>query len=550
VAKPVRLTLFVDNDQLKRAFDESANKVDRFGRDIEQHSSKVGTAAVAMGAFVAGAALSIVDKLGEVAVAAVKFLPALGEEFDNVADRIRVSVGDNPLLNGEVYATFQQLLPQVASPLEDVGEVVAVLAQRLGITGQAAVDVGGQILDLTRMTGGDLAANTQAIVQAFDLWGVATEDMPGLLDFLFRASQESGASIADLTTQLDGNSLSLKTLGFDLKDVITAAGGLDRAGISIAEIDQGLKRLIRNNPGKDLAAVFEDYVQGIEDGSITVEQVLTDLGARGGNAFFQLAQSGKLNFADLRTSIDGGTDSIRNAAQATEDWPEKWEQAQNRIKLALEPIAGTVFTEIGKILDIIFPTDDNGAPTGEVNIAGAWAYIATKWEESWPAIEAALASLWGKFTAWWNQDSTQQSIRDAGSALGNALWDGLTTAFTSQFENTGDDGVWGWIKRGLGFDGGLFKDAPIGLPSGADAGGSMPGNAMGGVVKAGMPSIVGEHKREMFVPKVDGKILPPHKMGAYMGGGDTFNIVAPSPLVAANEMVRVRRKQAYLAGVA
>lgn len=194
MAKPVRLTLFVDNDQLKRAFNEAGDSADKFGRNIEQHSSKVGTAAVAMGAFVAGAALSIVDKLGEVAVAAIKFLPELGEQFDAVNDRIRIAVGDNPILNGEVQATFRKLLPQVASPMEDVGQVVTTLAQRLGLTGQAAIDVGGQILDLTRMTGGDLGANTQAIAQAFDLWGVSAEQMPGLLDFLFRTSQESGAS--------------------------------------------------------------------------------------------------------------------------------------------------------------------------------------------------------------------------------------------------------------------------------------------------------------------------------------------------------------------
>lgn len=38
MAKPVRLTLFVDNDQLKRAFNEAGDSADKFGRNIEQHS--------------------------------------------------------------------------------------------------------------------------------------------------------------------------------------------------------------------------------------------------------------------------------------------------------------------------------------------------------------------------------------------------------------------------------------------------------------------------------------------------------------------------------
>lgn len=548
MAKPVRLTLFVDNEQLKRAFNESSDKVDRFGRDIEQQSSKVGTAAVAMGAFVAGAALQIVDKLGEVAVAAIKFLPELGEQFDAVNDRIRVAVGDNPVLNGEVQATFRALLPQVASPMEDVGEVVTVLAQRLGLTGQAAIDVGGQILDLTRMTGGDLGANTQAIAQAFDLWGVSVEEMPGLLDFLFRTSQESGASIGTLTEQLSGSSLSLKTLGFDLEDVITTAGGLDRAGIAISDIDQALKRLIRDNPGRDLAGVFDEYVQGIEDGSITVDQVLTDLGSRGGNAFFQLAQSGKLNFADLRTSIDGGTDSIKNAVVATEDWPEKWEKAKNRILTALEPIATGVFEKANEIMSVLFPTDANGAPTGQVNVAGAWDKVVEIWGQAWPKIEPVLADIWAKFTAWWNSEDTQQGIRNIGASLANALGDGFKEGISESFSadsfadfarNRQESGIGAWIMDKLGMGEGFD-------PGGAFA--PQGGRAMGGPVSAGQAYTVGEHRREWFIPKVDGVIS--NKAPMTSGGGDTFNIVAPSPVATGMELIRIRRKQSYLAGVA
>ena len=72
--------------------------------------------------------------------------------------------------------------------------------------------------------------------------------------------------------------------------------------------------------------------------------------------------------------------------------------------------------------------------------------------------------------------------------------------------------------------------------------------AMGGPVSAGMAYTVGEHRREWFVPKVDGVIS--NKAPMTSGGGDTFNIVAPSPQTAAAEIIRIRRKQSYLAGVA
>lgn len=115
----------------------------------------------------------------------------------------------------------------------------------------------------------------------------------------------------------------------------------------------------------------------------------------------------------------------------------------------------------------------------------------------------------------------------------------------------------GWIGQG-------FQDWLDEAAGGAKTVGAAPGpvpfltpqpddkplfsKAMGGPVSAGMAYTVGEHRREWFVPKVDGVIS--NKAPMTSGGGDTFNIVAPSPQTAAAEIIRQRRKQSYLAGVA
>jgi TP901 family phage tail tape measure protein len=48
-------------------------------------------------------------------------------------------------------------------------------------------------------------------------------------------------------------------------------------------------------------------------------------------------------------------------------------------------------------------------------------------------------------------------------------------------------------------------------------GGGIPGLAAGGPVTAGVPYIVGERGEEMFVPNVNGTIIPNHELGAYAG---------------------------------
>jgi hypothetical protein len=49
---------------------------------------------------------------------------------------------------------------------------------------------------------------------------------------------------------------------------------------------------------------------------------------------------------------------------------------------------------------------------------------------------------------------------------------------------------------------------------------------MGGPVSAGVPVLVGERGMEMFVPSVDGSIIPNHdlSMGAASAGGNNYSI--------------------------
>ena len=57
------------------------------------------------------------------------------------------------------------------------------------------------------------------------------------------------------------------------------------------------------------------------------------------------------------------------------------------------------------------------------------------------------------------------------------------------------------------------------LQAGGDMIGGLLGNAQGGTVQAGRPSVVGEHGRELFVPSVAGRILSVPQSKSALGGG-------------------------------
>jgi len=124
--------------------------------------------------------------------------------------------------------------------------------------------------------------------------------------------------------------------------------------------------------------------------------------------------------------------------------------------------------------------------------------------------------------------------------------------------------LFGWIRNTwsniTGFFGGGAAPAPGGgaAPAAASsspgrnaAGGGRrpPGRAFGGSVRAGMPYIVGEKRRELFVPGMDGAIIPKIARPLAAGGGGGITINAPITINAAGGDAMDIRRQVELAFV-
>ena len=86
----------------------------------------------------------------------------------------------------------------------------------------------------------------------------------------------------------------------------------------------------------------------------------------------------------------------------------------------------------------------------------------------------------------------------------------------------------GWIRGAWSNITGFFSGGGGGAPAAAP---QPPGRATGGPVRAGMPYVVGERRRELFVPGMDGAIIPRVARPVAGGGGITIN--APVTINAA-----------------
>jgi hypothetical protein len=117
----------------------------------------------------------------------------------------------------------------------------------------------------------------------------------------------------------------------------------------------------------------------------------------------------------------------------------------------------------------------------------------------------AFATLFKAFTE--DGDETTDGMQELATALNNVA--GGINAIATAYSKA--KGALDFIDRSPNFQSffGGFK----GLPN------PFTGNSLGGTVRAGVPTRVGEMGSEVFIPRTGGQIIPNNKLG---GGGNTF----------------------------
>ncbi len=187
-------------------------------------SSSFGKAVAGMGA-VATAGLAAVG------VGSIAGLTALGSEFHSAFATIRVDSGKTGVALEGLNADFKAVLSQRPENMKAVSETVAGLNQRLGLTGKPLQELSKQLLRLSGITKTDVSANVTTAAKLFTNFGVAAEDQGAKLDELFRASQASGASFADLAGSMTTIGPVARTAGLSFEETAGLLGTLSKAGV-------------------------------------------------------------------------------------------------------------------------------------------------------------------------------------------------------------------------------------------------------------------------------------------------------------------------------
>lgn len=332
----------------------------------------------------------------------------LGSDFASAYKTIRVGTGATGKSLKGLEGDMKAVLAQRPDNMRDVATAITGVAQATGITGKPLQELTKTYLRLSSLTGTDLASNLKATRPLFTSFGVAAEGQTSRLDLLYRASRQSGVSVADLASAMTSAGPAARSLGLNFDKTAALVSTFTKAGLGASASAAALTKFVSGAGARQTAAAkqvtaaqtqlaaaedavnrsrkpsaaqlikvrdatqklavtqdalrraqsplpkqFASTLDAIKKAPSTLDAAAIAsqaFGARSGPKLAEMLRSGKVSYEALLKSISGGKDTIAKSASDTQTMSGKLKILKNSFLVAIEPLASGAFDKGTKLL--------------------------------------------------------------------------------------------------------------------------------------------------------------------------------------------------------
>lgn len=219
---------------------------------------------------------------------------------------------------------------------EEIGAVMAVVHNELGLTGDAANTASEKFLKFGEATGQNAAAAASNFAQILHAFNLDASMTPAIMDKLIASHQVYGTVITDNEEALAKMAPALQAMNMGVDDGIALLNLFKAAGIDAAKAPQALARAISQlKPGQNINDLIAQ-ISAIEDPTLRAQEAIRIFGVKGGVQLAQAFQPGIVSLQQFATTAQQNADATDNAAQAIEDG------FGNKFRLIMKNAAGTL----------------------------------------------------------------------------------------------------------------------------------------------------------------------------------------------------------------